>query len=487
MADDGGKNVTSPLLGMLGKRNLKDWATKEQVGEQDPRYQAKLEEYKNFQAHNLVDSALVAANATGLNVLAQRKLFGNKQSYKVILASKLIGAAATMSVMLGLRSSMPDATSKLDEELDHRYFSRITRFLKKQVGIEQNEPPKAEDKKLESGVNIPVTLAAAVGTGIAAQYYLGEEHAPLRNVALGAAAASTALVITAGTIAPETTATLQEEFDRRYLKPAGTYVKKMLGLHSSAENSEPKQNAPIPLYAPLIKRALDENKKEAFLTKLAIKAQAEGLNTMDSSQSQAWFEQGKAICNALKNSFAADQHGARSFAAIFMRKAEQLAPEYFSPAISAACTQSILTNRRNDLQAMETLLDDSGFRNQILSLASTAPGSLKMPVRNNTEKLVHSLLLDGEPAVHIFGTAYGQKIVHQILVECFKENGELQKQLAESLSAQLSSVDAVQCELWHTPTSASAGWRLRKLRAPWRQMRQRHSKRLSGAKKCAQN
>ncbi len=129
------KRVADPLLSRFGKSAIKPWAEENSIQEGDERYQQKLDSYKAFQAENIVDSTIIATAATGLNVAAQRFMFGNKQGFGIILASKLIGAAATMTTMLGVRTALPTTTRHLDEELSDRYFSKVIQGTKKILGV----------------------------------------------------------------------------------------------------------------------------------------------------------------------------------------------------------------------------------------------------------------------------------------------------------------------------------------------------------------
>jgi hypothetical protein len=144
-----------------GKYAIKDWAASRNLTEKDARYQEKLESYKQFQAENTVDSAIVATSATLANVGIQRAL-GNQQGLGLILASKIIGATITMATMLGLRTALPNATRTLDNELSNRYFSPMIRFTQRIFGVksktvstefepEDNEP---HDSPGDSPVNV---------------------------------------------------------------------------------------------------------------------------------------------------------------------------------------------------------------------------------------------------------------------------------------------------------------------------------------------
>lgn len=132
------KKVCDPLLTKVGNKSLKGWARERHISTDDPAYQAKLDSYKEFQAENLVDTGIIAASSTVINVGAQRAL-GNKQGLGLILVSKLIGAVATMGSMLGLRTALPNATKALDDELSERYFSKVVRGVQKVFGVSENK------------------------------------------------------------------------------------------------------------------------------------------------------------------------------------------------------------------------------------------------------------------------------------------------------------------------------------------------------------
>lgn len=126
----------------MGNKAIRHWAEERQLDKHDPRYLKKLQAYKDFQAENLMDSTIIATSATLGNVAIQRAL-GNHQALPVILGSKLVGAAATMGVMLGLRAALPTATRTLDEELSGRYFSRLVGATRKLFGVKDAPLPVA--------------------------------------------------------------------------------------------------------------------------------------------------------------------------------------------------------------------------------------------------------------------------------------------------------------------------------------------------------
>ncbi|GEM_PF-3044407 len=135
------QKMLDPLYMQWGKKSLKPWMKAENIAVDSPEYQEKLENYKNFQASNLVDSSIIAAASTITNVAAQRAL-GNKQTYAVILTSKLIGTALTLGSMLGMRAALPTSTQTIDNELNERYFSKIIHHVRKLFGDDTQDQKK---------------------------------------------------------------------------------------------------------------------------------------------------------------------------------------------------------------------------------------------------------------------------------------------------------------------------------------------------------
>ncbi|MDX2074016.1 MAG: hypothetical protein SFX19_06600 [Alphaproteobacteria bacterium] len=135
----GVKRLANPILAKMGKSAIKPWAETHGVEEGDARYQQKLEEYKDFQSENMVDSSIISAAATGVNVLAQRQL-GNQQKYTTILGSKVVGATLTLGLMAGLRVLFPTSTRTLDDEISDRYSSKLIKWTKKTLGVKEEDP-----------------------------------------------------------------------------------------------------------------------------------------------------------------------------------------------------------------------------------------------------------------------------------------------------------------------------------------------------------
>lgn len=138
------KNLFDSTYTKMGNKALKPWMKQAHIDPDSAEYKQKLEDYKKFQAENLVDTGIIATAATSINVVAQRQLFGNRQGYGLILASKLIGASATMATMLGLRTALPTTMKSLDDELSQRFFSKVVYGVKKLFGVKEISEAKAE-------------------------------------------------------------------------------------------------------------------------------------------------------------------------------------------------------------------------------------------------------------------------------------------------------------------------------------------------------
>lgn len=143
------RQMLDPYLEKMGAKALSDWADQKHLTPEDAKYRRHLDAYKQFQAENIVDSTIISTSATLGNVGIQRAL-GNRQALAVILGSKIIGAVTTMSVMLGLRATLPTTTKSLDDELSSRYFSKVIRWTRHSLGlkdsadIERPNSPAAE-------------------------------------------------------------------------------------------------------------------------------------------------------------------------------------------------------------------------------------------------------------------------------------------------------------------------------------------------------
>lgn len=131
------KSFADASLTKAGKLSLKPWAKAHYVSEDSKEYQKKLEAYKNFQAENMVDSSIIATGATAMNVVVQRGL-GNKQALATILGGKLIGTFTTLTAMLGLRAAAPETMNTLDNEIEQKYVTPPTRWIKKVLHVRED-------------------------------------------------------------------------------------------------------------------------------------------------------------------------------------------------------------------------------------------------------------------------------------------------------------------------------------------------------------
>lgn len=134
-ARDGAQSLLEPVYDWLGRKEMK----LAKGAPLDAMQAEKLEQWKSYQADNLVKSSVVSAVSIGANVATQRAI-GNTHSWKVILTSKLVGAAITMSGMLGLRLGLPHTMKSLDSELSRRYFAPVITATQKAFGVASPTP-----------------------------------------------------------------------------------------------------------------------------------------------------------------------------------------------------------------------------------------------------------------------------------------------------------------------------------------------------------
>lgn len=159
------KNAGAPIFDRIGKGAINIWANAHDVHAGDARYEQKLDEYKNFQAENLVDSGIISVAATGINVMAQRQL-GNKQSYATILGSKMVGATLTLGLMGGLRLLLPTSTKALDDEITDRYTARVVRGAKKILGVKESPVVAPAPLETPADASLPSELAPEKRAGL---------------------------------------------------------------------------------------------------------------------------------------------------------------------------------------------------------------------------------------------------------------------------------------------------------------------------------
>lgn len=121
--------LAHPALQKLGNAHLSLWAKKHHLDTEGKTYKDTLDNFTHYQTETWVDSALLAVSSSTINVLSQKHLFGNQQSYGTIAGSKLVGVALTMGSILGMRATFPDTSVALDKELNHKYVAPVVRLL----------------------------------------------------------------------------------------------------------------------------------------------------------------------------------------------------------------------------------------------------------------------------------------------------------------------------------------------------------------------
>ncbi len=440
----------------MGEKSLALWRQHEHVGENDPRYKQKLEAYKHFQAENLVDSTLIATSATLTNVGFQ-KMLGNGQNLRVILASKIVGAIATMSVMLGLRSRFPTATRTLDEELDDRYFSHAVRIAKRAIGVKEEAPilsasemkeeeirKKKEAKAARRMPAAPVLEAGAAATvaSMATLKIMDKEReiAELIPRGLGIGALASSAVLALHFLLPKFSKAFNDELRERY------------NPRRSAEAKATKEAVPAPLAAtaptleaaPIAEGALGGDKRAAFM--LNLRQAYVGRDVNDTAAFDRFREEQKRVCDAFivalypKGAFAealADGHFHS------MRRLDAVTDHTRMKYSSTVGIQSILINRRDDMLASRKLLDDDAFLAELKTqLAQPLPPGANTLPEEKAETLVESLVQTRgpqgrEPAVHIYANARGQVAEHQALADAFDPKGRAAAVLNSELTARL--------------------------------------------------
>lgn len=158
----GVKNIASPLLERMGRKSIDRWAGEHHVKEDDPRYQQRVENYKTYQAENIVDSAIIAGTATGFNLLTQRHLMGNKQTYWTMLQGKWGGTALTLGGMSLFNVLFPRATKKLENTIEKKFVDPVMQVFSKELSPE--EMPIAAHP--EAQADIPYSLAPEKRDGL---------------------------------------------------------------------------------------------------------------------------------------------------------------------------------------------------------------------------------------------------------------------------------------------------------------------------------
>ncbi len=452
------KNTLGKHYEKNGKKALEHWRKQEHIAENDPRYMQKLETYKYFQAENAVDSTIIATSATLTNVGFQRVL-GNAQNLRVILASKIVGAIATMSVMLGLRTRFPTATSMLDSELDERYFSHAVRVGKKIFGVKDEEPKRSateqkdmERKQRKEARKMPAapvleTGAAATVAGIAAMKIANKEHeiAELIPRGLGIGVGTAVAVLGLRFLLPKSSKAFNDELRDRYNPRRST-----LDKEEKKDASPPlAQGAATLADAPIAEGALAGDKRKAFL--LNLRRDYAGRAPDDKAVFERFREEQKRLCDAFIMALYPKGVFASALADAHFQSLRKL-DTHNDPArlryASTVSIHSILINRRDDMLASRKLLDDPTFLAELKQeLATPLPKAVAAMPEEKAETLIESLVqtrgpLGREPAVHIYANAKGQIIEHQALADAFDPKGRAAQALTSELLSRLPDMDA---------------------------------------------
>jgi len=130
----GVRAIASPLLEWKAQKSVKRWATEHNVEENDPRYKERLEQYKTLGAEGVVDSSIIASSAAGLNLLAQRHLLKNEQSYGTMLKGKIAGVAMTFAAMALTGFLFPRAKRKVERAIENNVIDPVMNMLRSNVG-----------------------------------------------------------------------------------------------------------------------------------------------------------------------------------------------------------------------------------------------------------------------------------------------------------------------------------------------------------------
>ena len=126
----GVEKIADPMLDKAGRLHLSTWAKRHHVAEDSKEYMQMLADFKQFQADSLIDSSVMSLTTSTVNVLAQKHMFGNDQSYVTIAGSKLLGVGLTMGTVLGARTLLPDASQTLDREISDKYVSPVMHWTR---------------------------------------------------------------------------------------------------------------------------------------------------------------------------------------------------------------------------------------------------------------------------------------------------------------------------------------------------------------------
>lgn len=147
----------------MARNSLSGWAQDHNLTPTSERYQHKLEEWKQFQASSFAKSAVISIGSVVSNV-AMQKWSGNQNSIAAITISKAIGAGITSGVILGSRLMFPQATSKLDKEMDRNFISPLIHKTQRLFGAKETSGgvPDAQEQPMSFAMRLTEEAKVAV-------------------------------------------------------------------------------------------------------------------------------------------------------------------------------------------------------------------------------------------------------------------------------------------------------------------------------------
>lgn len=173
-AISGVRAAANPFLEWRANKSMKRWAAEHEVDEKDPRYTARLEQYKTLGAENLVDSGIIAGSAATLNLLAQRHLLKNDQSYLTMAKGKVAGTLMTFGAMWLTSTFFPRAKRKVEKTIESKMMDPVMNFMKHSLGMEEDVAPVITKSEAGQTPSAAISLSAEKREGLLA---LVAEHA----------------------------------------------------------------------------------------------------------------------------------------------------------------------------------------------------------------------------------------------------------------------------------------------------------------------
>ncbi len=435
------KNQFDESLTKSGQKALKHWSEENHIDQNDPRYQRKLENYKYHQAEAQVDSFIVAASAGITNVVAQKKLFGNQNQWKMIGISKLCGSVATLTLMAALNRLLPNSMHKLESEMSDKYFSPVANAVKGSIGLKDDStavepvPVSESQKSRKSHGTVPVleTGIAATVTAMAVTK-IHDHEAELvellpKSLGIGAIAAGAIIGIRA--LVPESFRTFNKELYTRY-------TSKLPWIGAGKEEGHSKEDAPA-LPAPEKAAAqpapiLAHDKRERFMASLQRSYAAHGGQDI-----KAFVADQKRVCQAFVQAFVPQGRFSKTVAAeyaVALRAAGAQQPDSIN-----ATVDDMLLHRRDAMLARLKLLDDPAFTSELE--ATLKSGKALIPAAGvspeKKEKLIvelaHTKGSDVQEAIQ--KKAHDRVLEQKALLAILEPQGAACRVLTESLASQL--------------------------------------------------